>query len=148
MGGKMDIGENISLVLKDSLGNIIAEENISNTITDLGISRVLDRLGGLSGDAVGYIAIGTGTTASSASDTSLQTEVERQAVTPTKPTSSSLQYTHEFVATSTDNYDITEVGLFDVASNGTMFNRAVGTAKPWVFGNSLTVTITISLTRA
>jgi hypothetical protein len=90
------------------------------------------------------IAIGTGTTDPSASDTALQTEVARSAQkTPTNPSANTYQVQHTFPA-GTGTGAITECGLFDANSSGNMLNRSEFAAVNKGAGDELTMTIQIT----
>lgn len=93
--------------------------------------------------AFDYHAIGTGTTAESAADTQLQTEVEsRVSGTPTNPSAGVYRSTASFSITGTRA--ITEHGLLSAASTGTLCDRSVFSAVNVVNGD--TVTTQYSLT--
>lgn len=89
------------------------------------------------GDSVTYpshIAIGTGTTAPTASDTALETEVfpdgaNRSAISSlTKPSSKVVRLQMLVGAGEANGDDLTEVGVVNAATSGTFMNRVVHTA--------------------
>lgn len=89
------------------------------------------------GDSVTYpthIAIGTGTTAASATDTALETEVfpdgsNRSAISSrTKPASKKVRLQMLVGAGEANGNDLTEVGATNAATSGTLMNRVVHTA--------------------
>jgi hypothetical protein len=97
-----------------------------NMIVDGGFDFICDVIGNpTQPGAMGYIGVGTGTTASSASQTALGTELSRNAAT----------YTHTAgtkVFTLSADFDegdatgaITEAAVFNAATNGTMLDRVV-----------------------
>lgn len=77
--------------------------------------------------AFGYLGWGTGTTAFSAAQTDLITPGERAAatvsLTTTTVTNDTAQLTYSFSITGTNT--ISEVGIFNAASSGTMWCRTV-----------------------
>lgn len=88
------------------------------------------------GDAVtypGWIAIGTGTTAASASDTALETEVfpdgaNRSAISSrTKPASKIMRSQMLVSAGEANGNNLTEVGELNAATGGTLTNHVIHT---------------------
>lgn len=98
-----------------------------NLITTAGFNMLIQSLINTSNRpaVLGYIAIGTGTTAASATQTSLVTENKRKAGTWSW-TSGSDTFT---ISTTWDRGQvtakITEGGVFNASSGGTMFDRIV-----------------------
>lgn len=88
-----------------------------------------------------YVAIGTGTTAVNAADTTLETEVMRVASTNTLTTTAVTNDTAQESATFniTTTYAITKSGVFTAASSGTMLCEALFSAINVVNGDTLTV---------
>lgn len=83
-----------------------------------------------------HIAIGTGTTASTASDTALETEVfpdgsNRSAIsTRTKPANNKVRLQMLVGAGEANGNDLTEVGATNAATGGVFMNRMVHTEIP------------------
>lgn len=95
-----------------------------------------------------YIAIGTGTTPPSATDTSLQNEIQRAAAVGSLTTTSTTNDTLQLVKdafTFSDNYAITEVGVFNASSNGTMLSRSTFAAINVTSSDTLKVTVKIQV---
>ena len=101
-----------------------------------------------------YVAYGTGTTAVSAGDTALESEVDRVLATATEETDyladyvtipgQSLVLSAEFNITS--SVTPTEVGVFDSASGGNMLYRAIipsGDRRNLSNGDTWTVKVVI-----
>ena len=88
------------------------------------------------GDSVtypGYIAVGTGTTAASASDTALETEVlpdgaNRNEITSrTKPAAKKVRLQTILAAGHANGSALTEVGALNAATGGTLMNHVIHT---------------------
>ncbi len=119
-----------------------------NVITNVGKAEVANLIGG-AGTAFGFIAIGTGTTAESASDTGLVAEVARKAATFTRVTTTVSNDTARFEATFssadglTGMHTITETGLFNASTGGVMLARRLlsgsGVSLNWDNGDMLTI---------
>lgn len=125
-------------------GKIIEKEIKSNLIVATGRRRVANLIGGTNTTYFNYIAIGTGTNEPSDSDTALQNEVKRlQATVSNNDNEQKFEATFEFG--SAESYAITELGLFDSASGGTMLNRLKFTSKNVDVDTSLFCRVTISV---
>ena len=91
-----------------------------------------------------YVAIGTGTGAESAADTTLGTESARHTGTVSYVSGAIYQVIGTF-ATGVGTGDITEYGLFSSSSAGTMFCRDLETAISKGALDTLTATLQITL---
>jgi len=98
-------------------------------ITNAGKAEVAGLIGAdTQGDvtAFDYIAIGSGTTAESASDTALEYELQRAAGVGSRVTTDVTNDTFQLVKdafTFDGDYSITESGVFNASSGGTMLCR-------------------------
>jgi hypothetical protein len=107
------------------------------------------------GTAFDYIAIGTLTTAASTADTALGAEKVRKASTGSRVTTSGPNDTAQLVvsfssldAGLTGTMAISEVGVFNAASNGTLLMHQVYTADSLKWtpdGDTLTVTVKLQV---
>jgi hypothetical protein len=120
-----------------------------NGITDTGFSFIANSVGNRAASgattAMSHIAVGTGTTAFAASQTALITELNRQAASYahtnlTKVFSFSASFPAG-VATGA----ITEAGVFNAASAGTMLDRVVFSVINKGSDDSLTQTFTFTM---
>ena len=125
-----------------------------NGITNVGFAEVAGLiLLDVGGTAFDYIAIGTGTTAFDPTQTALVSEVIRKAGTGSKTTTSVTDDTAQLVTTfsSADTlsgtHAITESGVFNAASGGTMLCRQTFSALniDWDAGDTLQVTWKIQI---
>jgi len=103
-------------------------------IVDAWLQLVRDMLYGDSVTQVSHLAVGTGTTSETANDTALENEVypdgsNRSAIaTRTKPSSKAVQFQMNISASQLGGVALTECGLFNAASGGTMMNRVTHAA--------------------
>lgn len=121
---------------------------ISNLVTNAGKAGVASRINGNGGEAAfTYIAVGTGTTAAAATDTTLETEITdsglaRVAATAsrvtTDVTNDTAQDTTTFSVSGTKA--VTESGVLNASSVGVLLARQVFSAINVVSGDSLTIT--------
>ena len=121
------------------------------TITNAGMAEVAGLIGtDTTGSctAFDYIAIGTGTTAPAATDTALGTEQQRAAATGTQVTTTVTNDTLQLVKDAfsfSGDYAITEAGVFNDASAGTMLSRTTFSAVNVTADDTLKVTIKIQV---
>ena len=119
-------------------GKLRLERKVKNTIVNVGKAQVAGLINGVVTTPFTYIAIGTGTTAASASDTGLENETHREAATTSRETTS--------VTNDTAVLQVTFSGY--AASGGNMLCRRTFSAinVDWDAGDALQVTwkITVS----
>lgn len=122
-------------------------------ITNAGMAGVASRINGAgSENAFTYIAIGIGTNAAAATDTTLQSEIttnggERAAATCTRVTTDVTNDTAQNVVTFnfTGTFAVTEAGVLNAASTGTLLCRQVFTAVNVASGDSLQITFKVDV---
>lgn len=96
-------------------------QKIDNLVVTTGKNWVAGRMND-AGNVVGYMAVGTGTATPSAGDTALGTELDRNALTSTNVSNNVITYVGNWAA-GDGTGAITEAGLFDANSGGTMVAR-------------------------
>lgn len=120
----------------------------ANLVTNAGKAEVSNLVGGVSTPvAFGFIAVGTGTTAAAAADTTLQTEtttsgLARAASTNSRVTTTVTNDTAQFLKSFsvTGTVAVTESGVLNAASAGTLLCRQVFAAINVVSGDTLQIT--------
>lgn len=121
---------------------------VSNLITTTGKAGVASRINGDGSEAAfTYIAVGTGTTAANVADTTLETEsatagLSRAAATVSRTTTDTTNDTARLqkTFTVTGTVAVTESGVLNAASTGTLLARQVFSAINVVNGDSLQIT--------
>lgn len=131
-------------------GKVIDVRAGKNVVTNVGKAEIAGLIcadQAASYTAFDYIAIGTGTTAASDTDTALEAEItsgggERQNATGTIVTTDTTDDTAQFEATFnfTSSFAVTEAGLFNASTGGTMLCRKVFDVINVVSGDKLQVT--------
>ena len=129
-------------------GALLETKHIKNLVVSAGKAGVASRINGDGAEAAfTYIAIGTGTAAAAAGDTSLGAEItteggERGAAAVSRVTTSVTNDTAQDVLTFsfTGSFAVTETGLLNDASAGTLLARQVFSAINVVSGDGLQVT--------
>jgi len=138
----------ITIRVYDKEGRIKDVTRFDNLVVNVGKAEVAKLIGsGLGGTAFGYIAIGTGTTAEAVTDTAMEVEVSRKAATVTSATTNVTNDTAHFEATFssadglTGSHAITEYGLFNDPTAGTMLSHKIDAEKNmnWDNGDQLSV---------
>ena len=130
-------------------GKVIAEFEKENLVTDAGKEELAKLLVGLSTKPFTWIAVGTGTTEPSASDTALEAEITGGGLAraqDSSPETSGNTATISVTWNITGSYAITEAGLFndDVDPGGVMLARVTVAALNVQSGDTLTWTWEIS----
>lgn len=124
------------------------KKRVSNLLTSAGKAGLASRVNGDGAEAVfTYVAVGTGTTAAAIDDTTLQTEsaasgLSRAAGTASRITTTVTNDTAQVLKafSATGAVAVTEAGLLNAASVGTLLARQVFAAINVVNGDSLTMT--------
>ncbi len=131
-------------------GHFTSKMVISNLITTVGVSGIAARINGSGSPAAyTYIALGTGTTGAADADTQLEAEITTSGgarasasvslvTTDTAGDTAQLQNTFNFTTGGT--FAITESGVLNSASTGTLLARQVFSAINVASGDSLQVT--------
>ena len=130
------------------LGSFQDSMVISNLVTNAGMAGVAGRINGSGSPAAfTYIAIGTGVVAADPTDTTLGTEssgngADRAAATVSLVTTDVANDTARLVKTFTftGSFALTESGIFNAASSGTLLARQVFSAINVISGDSLQIT--------
>ena len=134
----------LSIVVKDSNGDLKQELNVTNLVVDTGLAYIASRMKDASATAMSHMAIGSGTNDPAAGDTALQTELGRVALTSTTVTNNSVAYVASFPA-GTGTGAVTEAGIFNAASGGTMLCRTEFAVINKAAGDSMTITWTVTV---
>lgn len=138
----------LALVLTDALGNIVENRLLENMIVTTGFGHATSRLIGVAQAPVGYMALGTGNTAAANTQTALVTEVGRAVAAPTQVTTTLANDSVQWVATFAPGVGtgaLTEAGLFNAVTVGTMLSRTVFGVVTKNAGDSLVITWKLSL---
>lgn len=133
MKGKLQIRLNGALV-----------HDIDNLVVTAGKGFVASRMGGTSAAVMSHMALGTNATAAAAGDTALGAEAGRVALTSTTVFNNEITYVATFPA-GTATGAITEAGIFNAGSGGTMLARTVFAAVNKGASDSITITWTVTV---
>lgn len=139
----------VTLVLRDSEGNI-KETRVENMIVGVGLAYIASRMKDASATVMSHMAIGSGATAAATGNTALGTELARialgsTALVTTTAANDSIQYAASFAA-GVGTGSITEAGIFNAASAGTLLARTVFGVVTKGASDTLSITWKIAVT--
>jgi len=137
---------NDGLKLTGKLSIAINDEvvkEVPNLVVTAGKNYVADRIKNNS-TVMSHMAIGTGSTAAAAGDTALGSQTARTALTSTTVTDNEIVYVDTFPA-GTGTGAITEAGIFNASSGGTMLCRTVFSVVNKGANDAMTITWTVTV---
>lgn len=103
-------------------GTLKQEIKKSNLIVTVGKNHVADQMSDQGEGAMSHMAVGTGTTGPAAGDTTLETELDRNALTSTTQSTNDVIYVGDWAA-GDGTGAITEAGIFNAGAAGVMLSR-------------------------
>jgi hypothetical protein len=136
--------DNVTLVLRGPDGKIKQTQTVHNLITTAGRNELVARWDDGTAQPT-HMAIGTGTNAAAAGDTTLQTELDRNALTSRVAATNVITMVGDWAA-GDGTGAITEAGVLSASSSGTLFSRAVFSVINKAAGDTLQITWTYTLT--
>ena len=134
----------LKVEVKDKDGNVKDTRQLKNLVVTAGLGYIASRMKEATADAMTHMAIGTGTTAAAAGQTALVTEAARQSLTSTTVNNNAVSYVASFAA-GTGTGAITEAGVLNAASGGTLLCRTVFSVVNKGASDSMTITWTITI---
>ena len=136
----------LKIVVTAPDGTVKHEQEVKNLVVTAGLGFIASRMAGTSAAVMSHMAIGTGSTAAAAGNTTLGTESARVALTSTTPTGAAVAYVATFPAgTPASLTAITEAGLFNASSAGTMLCRTVFSVVNKDAGDTMSITWTVTM---
>ena len=130
--------------LSIAINNDVVQEIPNLVVTD-GKEYVASRMKDASVSAMSHMAIGTGSTAAAAGNAALGSEADRNSLTSTAVSGTTVTYVATFSA-GEGTGAITEAGLFNASSSGVMLCRTVFAVVNKGSSDSMTITwrVTVS----
>ena len=129
--------------LKIALNGETVQE-VDNLVVTAGKGYVASRMKDATATAMSHMAIGSGSTAAAASDTALGNQLGRVALTSTAVSGAVVTYTATFGA-GTGTGAVTEAGILNASSGGTMLCRTVFSVVNKGASDSMTITWTVTV---
>ena len=144
---KLKAAGKLSIVLKDEKGAVKETREIKNLVVNTGLAHITSRLLGTSSNVMSHMALGAGTTAAAAGDTALGSQLgSRKALTSSTQSGTnneSIVYVATFSA-GEGTGAVTEAGIFNASTSGTMLCRTVFSVVNKAAGDTLQVTWTVT----
>ena len=134
----------LKLTLTRPDGNVKHEVIIPNLVVTTGKNYIASRMKDASATAMSHMAIGTGNTAAAAGNTALGSEAGRVALTSTTVSNNDVAYVATFPA-GTGTGALTEAGIFNASSSGTLLCRTVFSVINKASADTLGITWTVSV---
>jgi len=128
-------------------GELKEERKVKNLVVDDGLEHIADRLGASSpATRMSHMEVGTGTTAPAAGDTALETAIasSRVALTSQTVSTNTVEYVGDFPA-GTGTGAVTEAGVFNASSSGTMLCRTTFSVVNKGAADTLKITWTLTV---
>tara|TARA_Y100000114_G_scaffold75807_1_gene69526 strand:- start:8034 stop:8480 length:447 start_codon:yes stop_codon:yes gene_type:complete len=142
---KLSLQGRLDIVVTSPDGVVKEEHCVKNVVVTTGKNYVASRMAGTSASVMSHMSIGTGTTAAAASDTTLGSESARVSLTSTTVNNNDVVYVATFPAnTPSSAAAITEAGIFNAGSSGSMLCRTVFSPVNKQTADSLTITWTVT----
>lgn len=138
------VSGHLEIVLRDKNGKVKDERKLKNLVVTTGVNYIADRMADAAESAMSHMAVGTGSTAAAAGDTTLGTESARVALTSTTQTNEDVVYVASFGA-GTGTGALTEAGILNAASAGTLLCRTVFAAVNKGADDTLQITWTVTV---
>ena len=123
-------------------GEVVQE--VPNLVVTAGKGYVASRMKDASATAMSHMGIGSGSTAAAASDTALGSQLARTSLTSTTVSGADVVYVDTFPA-GTGTGAVTEAGLFNASSGGTMLCRTVFDVVNKGASDAMTITWTVTV---
>ena len=119
-------------------------QEVPNLVVTAGKGYVASRMKDASATAMSHMGIGSGSTAAAASDTALGSQLARTSLTSTTVSGADVVYVDTFPA-GTGTGAITEAGIFNASSGGTMLCRTVFDVVNKGASDAMTITWTVTV---
>lgn len=134
----------LHLKFTDIVDGSIREYKFPNLVVTAGKALVASRIVGDAPDAIGFMAIGSGSTPPAVGQTALVTQLARVAASSASATGVVATIVANFPA-GVGTGTVAEAGLFNESVDGTMLSRATFTAIPKSATDQLEITWTITV---
>lgn len=141
---ELEIRGHILVELFGPDGELKERREVDNLVVTAGKGQIAQRMVDATLAAPGWMALGTGTAAPAVGDTTLGTEIDRNALTSNTRSGNVQTLVGNWAAGDATNAAITEAGLFSASSAGTMTARGTFTAIPKGALDTLQITWTIT----
>jgi hypothetical protein len=135
---------NVDVVLTGADGQVKDSREIKNLVVTNGLGFIASRMHDASASVMSHMAVGSGTAAAALANAALGTELGRVALTSTTVSGNQVTYVATFPA-GTGTGAVTEAGIMNAASAGTMLCRTVFSVVNKDAGDTLSIAWTITI---
>lgn len=143
---RMEMRGRVVVELVGADGKLKERREVDNLVVTAGKNHIADQLSSSpGGSAMSHMAVGTGSTAPAAGDTTLGSEIDRNALTSRTDSTNVVTYVGDWAAGDATNSAIAEAGIFNASSSGTMLARATFTAINKGASDTLKITWTVTV---
>jgi hypothetical protein len=136
----------VKIVQTNASGEIVKEFNVPNLVVTAGKNHIAAKIAATTNSpaAMTHMAIGTGTSTPGASDTALGTQTGRVSLSGSVVSTNTITYTATFPAGTGDGA-ITEAGVFNASSGGTMLCRTTFPVVNKASGDTIAITWVVTV---
>lgn len=136
----------VKVVHTNAAGDLVQEFEVPNLVTTAGKGHIAAKIAATTNSPVSmtHMAIGTGTTAAAVGDTTLGTEGGRVSLTNAVVSTNTITYTATFPA-ATGTGAVTEAGILNASSGGTLLCRTVFPVVNKAAGDSIAITWVVTV---
>ncbi len=136
----------VKIVQTNAAGEIVKEFKVPNLVVTSGKSHIAAKIAATTNSpaAMTHMAIGTGTSTPGASDTALGTQTGRVSLSGSVVSTNTITYTATFPAGTGDGA-ITEAGIFNASSGGTMLCRTTFPVVTKQSGDTIAITWVVTV---
>ena len=141
---KINATGELKIVLRDKDGNVKMEKTEKNLVVTSGKAFIASRMVGTGSAVMSHMAVGTSTTAPVAGQTTLVSEIARAAIVSGTSAANVVTYSAVFAA-GVGTGAITEAGILNASTAGTMLSRTVFPVVNKEADDSLTINWQITI---
>jgi hypothetical protein len=142
---KLKMSGELDIVVRGKDGKIKEKKKVKNLVVTVGLTYICSRMKDATATAMTHMGIGSGTTAAAAGQTDLVSILgSREALDSTTASTSTIVYVSSFEA-GDGTGAVTEAGVFNASSSGTMLCRSVFSAVNKGADDTMTITWTLTL---
>jgi hypothetical protein len=136
----------VKIVHTNAAGELVKEFNVPNLVVTAGKNHIAAKIAATTNTpaAMTHMAIGTGTSTPGASDTALGTQTGRVSLSGSVVSTNTITYTATFPAGTGDGA-ITEAGVFNASSGGTMLCRTTFPVVNKASGDTIAITWVVTV---
>jgi hypothetical protein len=138
----------LEIVLYDENGQVKQTETVKNLVVNTGLAFIISRMVGVSKNVMSHMAVGSGATAVTATDTTLGSQLGSRVALDSSTISGTNNEKVVYVTTfgaGAGTGAITEAGIFNASTSGDMLCRTVFSVVNKGAADTMVITWTITL---